>query len=190
MRRPADLDLQPIKSNRPHLRLQQAAWRYRRGRDISPRILMAGELVRNLRRGLGLCAYAYGHVLQPFSAPQALTRPRRPVLAHEIVDVLGNYASDDKMMRRGSGPGVDVFRRGINPRRRRRRERALPDWPWRIRCRRSSVRRPVRDLGDRRNVHHVERRIGRAFEKHVGCSAASPSSTGRVEAVDHVDWIP
>ena len=128
---------------------------------------MPGENIGQFRRRLGLRAHAHAQRLQPLQQyPGIERRHRRPGLAHEIVDVLG-----DEFLRRqddaaeAAALAVDVLCRGIHHDVGAERERALPDRGCEYIVDDQPRAALVRDLGDGGDVEHVERRIGRAFQE-------------------------
>ena len=128
---------------------------------------MLGERDRDGRRRVGLPLHAHGERLEPLEQhPGIERRERRAGLADELVDVVLDEllgAEDDAA--EAAALAVDVLGRRIDHAVGAELERAL------VERRREHVvdheRRAgrMRDLGDRLDVDHLERRVGRAFEE-------------------------
>ena len=132
---------------------------------------MLGQRLRHGRGGLGLGANPDRQSLQSLEQnPGVERRHRRAGLAHESVNVLGyeRFRGEDDPAE-AAALAVDVLGRGIHHDIGAQAKRALPD-----RRRKHIVddqprAARMRDFCDRGDVEHVERWIGRAFQKAAFC---------------------
>ncbi len=140
-----------------------------------------------VRRRVGLAAHAQMQGLEPLQQhPRIEGRHRRPGLPQQHVDVLLDERLRGENDSAEAAPlTVDMLGRRIDDAVRAERERALPQG------RREHIvddepgARLARDRRDRRDVDHVERRIGRAFEEeHLGVRPHGAPPGVEIEPVD------
>ena len=148
---------------------------------------MLGERDRDGGRRVGLPAHAHRQRLQSLEQhPGIERRERRAGLADQVVDVvLDEFLRGEDDAAEAAALAVDVLGGGIDDAVGAELERVLEQ------RRREHVvdhqrrARRVRDLGDRRDVEHLERRIGRALqEERLGVRPHRLAPLLEVGAVD------